>query len=189
MRALLKLASGIDTLNEWVGRGVCWLALLMILIGVYNATVRYVGAFAGASLSSNLYLEAQWYLFGALLMLGAAYTLRHDNHVRVDIVFNRLSLRGRALVDLCGALLLLIPFCALVIWLSLDWVKFSWAIRETSPNPDGLPRYPIKTLLPVGFALLLLQGVAQAVRAAAVLTGHRPSHRPSDAGTGGVTPL
>lgn len=189
MRALLTLASGIDTLNEWIGRAACWLALIMILIGVYNASVRYLGAFAGANLSSNLYLEAQWYLFGALLMLGIAYTLRHDNHVRVDILFSRLGRRGQALVDLCGAVLLLMPFCALAIWLSLDWVKFSWAIRESSPNPDGLPRYPIKTLLPVGFGLLLLQGLAQAIRAAAVLTGHRLSHRPGDERGDEVTPL
>lgn len=172
MQFLLKLARGIDWLNEKIGHGVYWLGLLMILIGVYNATARYLGAFIGENLSSNAYLEAQWYLFGAIFLLGASYTLRHNDHVRVDVLYGKLSERGKAWVDLLGSLIFLIPFCVIVLWLSLDWVAFSWRILETSSNPGGLPRYPIKTVIPIAFALLTLQGISQAIKAAGVITGH-----------------
>ncbi|WP_440996653.1 TRAP transporter small permease subunit [Arhodomonas sp. SL1] len=173
MRFLLRLAGGIDRLNMWIGKAVYWLALLMILFGVYNATVRYLGSFIGQNLSSNAYLEAQWYLFGIIFLLGAAYTLRTDGHVRVDVLYGRLSPRGQAWVDLAGSILFLVPFCFIVLWLSVQWAAFSWQTLETSGNPGGLPRYPIKTVVPVAFALLLLQGVSQAIKSAAVLTGDR----------------
>lgn len=173
MHLLLRVAGGIDWLNEQVGRVVVWLSVLMILIGVYNAVVRYLGGFIGVNLASNLYLEAQWYLFGAMFMLGAAYTLRHNAHVRVDVFYGRLGARGQAWTNLLGSLCLLMPFCAGAIWLSLDWVLFSWRILETSSNPGGLPRYPIKTVVPVAFGLLFLQGLSQAIKSLAVITGHR----------------
>lgn len=171
MRQLLSLSRGIDTLNEWIGRIVYWLTLLMVLVGVYNASVRYLGSYLGQNLSSNAYLEFQWYLFGAVFMLGAAYTLRHDVHVRVDIVYSNLSTRGRAWVDLFGALLFLLPFCVMVLWLSLSWVEFSWKIHEMSSDPGGLARYPIKTVVPVAFVFLILQGISQVIKASAVLRG------------------
>ena len=171
MRQLLGLARGIDTMNEWIGRTVYWLTLLMVLVGVYNATVRYLGSYLGRNLSSNAYLELQWYLFGAVFMLGAAYTLRHNVHVRVDIFYSSLSTRGKAWVDLLGALLFLLPFCTMVLWLSLNWVEFSWKIHEMSSNPGGLPRYPIKTVVPVALVLLILQGISQAIKAIAVIRG------------------
>lgn len=173
MRALLKLASAIDRINELIGRTLYWLSLFMVLIGVYNATVRYFGAFIGRNLSSNAYLEAQWYLFGLLFLLGAAYGLRHNVHVRVDILHTRWSEKTRAWIELLGTLLFLLPFCVLVLWLSLDWVGMSLQVRETSPNPGGLLRYPIKIVIPAAFLLLLLQGLSQLIKAAAVLTGRR----------------
>jgi len=171
MGRLLKLSGWIDGLNEWVGRAMWWCSLVMILIGVYNASVRYLGNFLGANLSSNAYLELQWYLFGAVFMLGAAYSLRHDAHVRVDIIYARLSTRGKAWIDLLGAVLFLLPFCAMTLWLSLNWVSFSWKIHEMSGNPGGLPRYPIKTVVPVALVLLILQGISQLIKAVAVLRG------------------
>ncbi|MEJ2382289.1 MAG: TRAP transporter small permease subunit, partial [Gammaproteobacteria bacterium] len=117
MNALLKIAGLIDAMNRRIGQLMQLLVLIMILIGVYNATVRYLGGFIGANLSSNAYLELQWYLFGAVFMLGAAYTLEKDGHVRVDILQSRLSPKGKAWVDLVGIVVFLIPFCALVFWI------------------------------------------------------------------------
>lgn len=173
MRFLLRIAGGIDRLNHWIGRAVYWLALAMILIGVYNASVRYLGSYIGENLASNAYLEAQWYLFGIVFLLGAGHTLASDGHVRVDVLYGRFSERGKAWVDFLGSVLFLIPFCILVIWLSTKWAALSWQTWETSGNPGGLARYPIKTVVPVAFVLLLLQGFSQAVKSGAVLTGHR----------------
>jgi TRAP-type mannitol/chloroaromatic compound transport system permease small subunit len=185
MRALLALSSAIDWLNTRIGHLVYWLGLLMILIGAYNALARYLGEYIGANLSSNAYLESQWYLFGIMFMLGAAYTLKRDDHVRVDVVYGRLGPRGKAIIDLIGSLAILVPFCIISFVLSLDWVAFSWEIQETSSNPGGLPRYPIKTVIPVAFALLCLQGISQAIKAAAVLTGHIQIHTGSGHEQGG----
>lgn len=133
----------------------------MVLVGAFNALARYVGRSIGWNLSSNLYLEAQWYLFSALFLLAAADTLRRNRHVRVDLFYGRLSPRGRAIVDSVGALVFLLPFCVFVLWISWPWVLESWRIREASPDPGGLVRYPIKVLILVAFALLALQGIAQ----------------------------
>src|SRR5690554_4590958 len=173
MTALLKLAAAIDWMNQQVGRLVYWLGLVMILFGVYNATVRYLGSFIGSNLSSNAYIDIQWYLFGAMFLLGAGYGLRHNVHVRVDVLSSRLSQRAQLGIEFIGTLLFLLPFCAIVLWFSLDWVANSWAIKEMSPNPGGLPRYPIKFVVPVAFGLLLLQGLSQLIKIAGVFTGHR----------------
>ena len=175
MRPWLTLSRMIDTLNERIGQLMYWFALAMILIGAYNATVRYLGNFFGRNLSSNAYLEAQWYLFGAMFMLGAAYTLRHNAHVRVDIFYGRLSARGQAWIELLGTTLFLLPFASMVLYLSLPWVEFSWKLHEVSPNPGGLPRYPIKTIVPIAFALLIAQGISQIIKAIAVIRGERAS--------------
>jgi len=175
MHRLLKIASLIDTINRRIGQFMFLLLLVMILVGVYNATVRYFGGFIGANLSSNAYLELQWYMFGAIFMLGAAYTLQKDGHVRVDVLQSRLSPKQKAWIDLVGIVVFMIPFCAMVFWLSLPWVHSSWHLLETSSNPGGLPRYPIKTVVPVAFVLLLLQGVSQLIKAVAVIRGERPT--------------
>lgn len=169
MRSWLRLARGIDILNERLGRWIAWLAVLMVLLGAYNAVVRYLGKFTGTSLSANVYLEAQWYLFTLLFLLGAAYTLKHNAHVRVDVIYGRLSPRAQAWVNLLGALVFLIPFCVFGIVTAWPAVVNSWTVLETSPDPGGLPRYPIKTMIPVAFLLLILQGVSEAVKQIAFL--------------------
>lgn len=173
-RGLTRLLRFVEGFNEQVGRTVRWLVLLVVLIGAFNAVARYAGRAAGFSLSSNAWLELQWYLFSLLFLLGSAYTLHHDGHVRVDVVFHRLSSRARAWVNLCGIVVFLIPFCVMILWTSWFPVRSSWAIWETSPDPGGLPRFPIKTALPIAFLLLLGQGCAQAVRLVRELRRREP---------------
>lgn len=169
-----------DAVNAVVGRATNVLLLGVVLLAAGNAILRYTGRFTGLSLSSNAWLELQWYLFALVFLFGASATLRDDAHVRVDVVFHRLSPRRRAWINLVGLVLFLIPFCLLMIWASWNPVRNSWAIWEQSPDPGGLPRWPIKTAVPVAFLLLGLQGIASAVRSLALL--RRPR------GDGGVTP-
>lgn len=171
MQRLLRFAHRIDLLSDRIGAAVSWLVLLMILIGAFNAVVRYVGRFTGWQLSSNAYLELQWYLFSLVFLLGAAYALRHDSHVRVDVLFGRLPKRGQAWINLLGSVLFLLPFCVFALLVSWPSVRNSWAVFELSPDPGGLPRYPIKSVILVAFALLFLQGVAQAIKHLAELRG------------------
>lgn len=171
MRFLLLLAHGVDRLNGRIGAGLRWLALIMVLIGAYNAVARYITRYADAQLSSNALNELQWYLFSVIFLLGAAYGLERDVHVRVDVLYGRLTEKGRAWIDLLGSLLFLVPFSVLMLLVAWPAVVDSWSIRETSPDPGGLPRYPIKALILVSFGLLVLQGLAQAVKQVAVLLG------------------
>lgn len=171
MKTLLTLSRWIDRANDRIGLALSWLTLVMVLLGVYNATTRKLSQVLGVDLSSNTYIEAQWYLYSLVFLWAAAYALRHNIHVRVDIVFERLGLRARAWVDLLGTLLFLVPFCLLMLWVSLPYVTASWSILEQSPDPGGLPRYLIKSAIPIAFGLLLLQAFSQAVRLVAVLRG------------------
>ena len=171
MRFLLWLARTIDRANERIGRFVGWLTLLMVLIGTYNTVARYLGGYLDRKLSSNSYIELQWYLFSLIFLLGASYTLQRNAHVRVDVFFGRLSERGRAWVDLFGTFLLLLPFTVFALWVSWPPVRNSWKVREVSPDPDGLLRYPIKAVILVAFALLALQGIAHLLRQVAILRG------------------
>lgn len=164
----------VDGLSERLGQAASWLALAMVLVGAFNAVVRYLGRFAGWNLSSNAYIEAQWYMFSALFLLGASYTLKQDRHVRVDVLYGRLSARGRARLDLVGALVFLLPFCGFCLWVSWPSVRNSWAVWEVSPDPGGLPRYPIKSLILLSWGLVALQGTAEVVRNLARLRGHLP---------------
>jgi TRAP-type mannitol/chloroaromatic compound transport system permease small subunit len=157
-----------------VGRWSRWLILLMVLVGAGNAVARYVGPRVGITLSSNAYLELQWYLFSLAFLLAAAYTLRHDRHVRVDVLYGRLSPRARAWIDLIGTFVLLLPFALIGLIVTWPSVHASWAILEGSPDPGGLPRFPIKTVSLVAFALVALQGVAEAIRHIAFLRGRLP---------------
>ncbi len=166
MKSLLAFARAIDALNERVGRASMWLVLLATLISAGNAVMRY-----GFDLSSNAWLEIQWYLFGLIFLLGAGYTLKHNGHVRIDILHGRFSPRLRAWIDLLGGLLFLLPLCVLLVWMGWEGFAASWAVDETSPDAGGLLRWPIKLAIPVGFALLLLQGVAEVIKRAAVLSG------------------
>ncbi len=171
MQVLLRISRLIDQFNEYIGRFVYWLALLMIGVGTWNVVGRYLGRAVGENLSSNALIETQWYIFDVIFLLGAAYTLKHNEHVRVDVIQSRLPLKYKALVDLLGSLLFLIPFSVMVIFYSWGTVSNSWAILETSPDPGGLPRYPIKTLIIVSFVLLILQGISEAIKNWAIFKG------------------
>ena len=164
MRRLLRLSAAIDRANDRIGAAIQWLVLLMVLVGAFNALARYATRYTGISLSSNAYFDLQWYMFSLIFLLGAAYGLNKDVHVRVDVLYSRLSLRGRAWIDLVGSVLFLLPFCVMMLWVSWPAVRNSWAVLEGSPDPGGLPRYPIKTLILVSFFLLFLQGVSQAIK-------------------------
>jgi TRAP-type mannitol/chloroaromatic compound transport system permease small subunit len=169
MQALLALARAIDALNEAVGRGVKWLVLIATLISAGNAMLRY-----GFDLSSNAWLELQWYLFALIFLLGAGYTLKHNGHVRIDVIYGRLSQRAQAWIDLFGGLLFLLPVAALMIWMGWSMFSESWAIQEHSPDSGGLLRWPIKLALPLGFGLLFLQGMAEIIKRIGMLSGHLP---------------
>lgn len=159
MSGLTTVARWIDRLNEWIGRGAAWLSLLIVLVTASNVLLRYL--FRKTSVG---FQELEWHLFGPLFMLTAAYTLMRDEHVRVDVFYSRWSPRRRAVVNLAGALLLLIPVCAVVGWTSLSFVAASWAAGEGSPDPGGLPgRYVLKAIIPVSVGLLGLQGLSQAL--------------------------
>jgi TRAP-type mannitol/chloroaromatic compound transport system permease small subunit len=173
MRGLLALglqfARGIDALNEAVGRGVKWLVLIATLISAGNASLRY-----GFDLSSNAWLELQWYLFALIFLLGAGYTLKHNGHVRIDVIYGRLSTRVQAWIDLFGSLLFLLPVAGLMAWFSWSMFVEAWSIQEVSADSGGLLRWPIKLALPLGFGLLFLQGVSESIKRAGMLAGQLP---------------
>lgn len=175
MQQLLRFADAIDRFQDRLGKGLYWLTLVMVVIGGYNAIVRYLDKFTGMSLSSNTYLELQWYLFAILFLIGAAYALRHDAHVRVDILYTRLGPKGKAWINLAGTVLFLFPFCILMLWVSWPAVYNSWQVLEGSPDPGGLPRYPIKTVVPIAFFLVMVQGVSMTIRAVATLRNAAPA--------------
>lgn len=180
MSTLVRIANTIDRIQERIGSILIWLSLAMILVGALNAVARYTDRFTGFGLSSNMYLELQWYLFSMLFLLGAGWTLKHNAHVRVDLIYGRLGPRGKAWIDLSGTVLFLFPFCILMLWVSWPAVMNSWAVLETSPDPGGLPRYPIKTVIPIAFFLLLVQGVSLFCRSLAVILGHTPEPVPEE---------
>lgn len=171
MPALQRIHRTIDGLTERVGRAVSWLVLGMVLVGAFNALARYSGRFVGVNLSSNGWLELQWYLFSTVFLLGAADALRRNAHVRVDVLYGQLSKRNQAWIDLVGGLVFLIPFCVFAIWVSMPSVRASWAVLEGSPDPGGLPRFPLKTLIVVSFGMLVAQGVSQVLKAAERIRG------------------
>ena len=170
---LLAISRRIDRLSELIGRLVSSLTLVMVLVGALNAVLRYASKGAGLNLSSNGFLEAQWYMFSLVFLLGAGYTLKRDGHVRVDVIYSRVSPRTRAWINLVGTGFFLIPFSLCVILMSWPAVVNSWVVREISPDPGGLPRYPIKAVIVVAFALLILQGMSEAIKQIAFLRGVR----------------
>lgn len=159
MKALLAFAHLIDWANDRFGFIAKWAVLLACLISAGNAFIRY-----GLNLSSNGWLEIQWYLFAACVMLGASQVLRLNEHVRVDLLYGRLSSRGRVWLDLLGILLFLLP--SMLVMLSYAWPHFLRVFDsgEMSNNPGGLVRWPVWLLLPLGFAMVALQGVAEAIK-------------------------
>lgn len=179
MQSLLKLSRGIDRLSGWIGQTLSWVALALIALGVINVIGRYLGAQLGMLLSSNALLEAQTQAFDLMFLLGACYLMRRDGHIRIDIIHGRLSARVQAWIDIVGTLVVLIPFCLLLIWLSLGYAGEAWSRLEVSPNPGGLPLYPIKTVIPLAFGLLLLQGVSELIKRISILAGLDTGHTPA----------
>jgi len=167
VRALLAASRLIDSLNEKVGKIAVWCVLIAVLISAGNALSRY--AF---SASSNAWLEIQWYLFGGMFMLGAAHTLRVNEHVRVDIIYGNLGPRAQAWIDLLGGILFLLPAVLIIGWMSWPYFLDSLVRHEMSSNAGGLIRWPAKLLLPVGFGLLALQGVSEIIKRVGFLLGH-----------------
>ena len=164
MEKLLKISRIIDLINERIGRLVYWLVLVMVLVGAYNALAASLGKMIQQKLTSNTFLETQWYLFAIIFLLGAAYALKHDEHVRVDLFYRDASRQRKALINLLGTLLFQIPFSILAIYFSWQWTLNSWAIFEVSSDPGGLPRYPLKSMIIVSFSLLILQGISEAIK-------------------------
>lgn len=157
-----RLIGAIDTLNEYLGRAVSFLVLSLVLLTAYDVAMRYV--FHSGSVGLQ---ELEWHLFALIFLLGAGYTLKHDDHVRVDVIYSArwLSDRHRAWINLIGTVLFLLPFCLLVITGTWQFVSDAYVYGEHSPDPGGLPhRWILKAAIPVGFALLLLQGIAEALR-------------------------
>jgi TRAP-type mannitol/chloroaromatic compound transport system permease small subunit len=165
--ALLRLSQLIDFVNERLGRIANWLVLLACLISAGNAMSRY--AF---DLSSNAWLEVQWYMFALLVMLGASYTFKRNEHVRVDIVYLNLSQRGQLWVDILGTIFFLLPAMIILGWLSWPFFYQSYVVGEISGNAGGLIRWPIKIVLPLGFALLALQGISELIKRIGALKGY-----------------
>ena len=164
MRKLLQISRVIDALNEGIGRLSYWLVLFMVLVGVWNVVGRYIGRLIGQNLTSNALIEIQWYLFDLVFLLGAAYALKHNEHVRVDLLYKDLNSRRKALINFLGSIIFLIPFCGLMIYYSWGTIINSWNILEISPDPGGLPRYPIKSVIIISLLLLILQGISEAIK-------------------------
>jgi TRAP-type mannitol/chloroaromatic compound transport system permease small subunit len=170
-RIALTFARAVTALTNRLGAALVWLAALMVVLGAGNALLRYAGRYIGRNLSSNGALEAQWYLFAASFLLTGGYVLNHDGHVRVDVFREKLSARAIWLIEIIGLVLLVLPFCVIVVWAAAGPVATSWRIHEMSPDPGGLPRMWVKSLVPLGAVLLGLQTLARAVELALVGPG------------------
>jgi len=169
MRSLLALSRAIDRLNEWVGRLAIWLVLVVVLVSAGNAVLRKT-----LSLSSNAWLELQWYLFGSIFLLMAGYTLLRNGHVRVDILSGRLSRRGQIAVEIFGVIFFLLPMAVLILVLSWPMFVEAWVSNETSSNAGGLVRWPAKLLIPVGFSLLVMAALSHLIKCVGFLLGQCP---------------
>jgi TRAP-type mannitol/chloroaromatic compound transport system permease small subunit len=169
LSGLLALSRGIDDLNQRVGRTAGWLALAAVLVSAGNAMVRYL-----FDTSANAWLELQWYLFAGLFLLCAGYTLQHGQHVRVDVVYVRFPRRVQLWIDIFGMLFFLLPMAILILVLS--WPVFMQALTsgEVSTNAGGLLLWPARLLVPIGFLLLVLQGVSELIKRIAILQGLMP---------------
>src|SRR5436190_4669948 len=167
MRPLLALSTAIDLLNETVGYICNWLVLASCIVSAANAMIRYAFGY-----SSNGWLELQWYMFAILVMFGAAYTFKRNEHVRVEIFYLFLSERGQLWLDLIGTLCFLIPACLLLSYLSWPFFHQAYAVGEISGNAGGLIRWPIKFVIPAGFVMLALQGISEVIKRIAALQGY-----------------
>lgn len=170
MNTLLRLARGIDRLNEIVGRGVAWLGLAAVLICAAAASARYA-----LNLGSNAWLEIQWYLNSAVFLLVAAYALKRNDHVRIDAIAGKLPPRFLAWIDIVGGIFALLPAMIIIAWYSWPSLANSFRINEYSSDPGGLIRWPVRLLIPVAFSLIALQGVSEIIKRVGFLKGLVPA--------------
>lgn len=173
MGGLLALSRAIDRANTIIGRSAAWLILMAIIVSAVNALVRKI-----FSISSNAWLELQWYLYGGAFLLAAAYTLLENEHIRIDIIYGRWSRRAQHWIDLIGTLLFLMPFTAIMIWLIYPSLRSSWRTGEISMNAGGLIIWPAKAILLAGFVLLFVQGISEAIKKVSVMRGLMPDPHP-----------
>jgi TRAP-type mannitol/chloroaromatic compound transport system permease small subunit len=169
MKALLAFSRAVDWLNERVGRTVYWCVLVMVLVSAANAVSRYA-----LNIASNAWLELQWYLFAAVFLLCAGYTLLHNEHIRIDVVTAQLSRRTQVWIDVFGTVFFMLPVTAYIAWLSWPVFMNAWTSGEVSGSAGGLVRWPVRLLVPAGFFLLTLQGVSELIKRIAYLRGLIP---------------
>ncbi len=169
MNALLAFSRGMDWLTERIGRTVTWLLLIAVLVSTLNAIAR-----KAFDVGSNAYLEAQWYMFAAMFMLGAGYVFLHDQHVRIDVLSSKLSRKAQVWIDIVGICFFLLPLCAFVAWTALPSLGKAINTMEVSANPGGLLRWPLYILVPIGFSLLFLQSLSELFKRIAFVTGRGP---------------
>ncbi|MBL0140626.1 MAG: TRAP transporter small permease subunit [Betaproteobacteria bacterium] len=172
MKTLLRISKLIDGLNERVGRCVYWLILLAVLVSAGNALIRKI-----FNMSSNAYLELQWYLFSAVFLFSAGYTLLRNEHVRIDVIAGRFSGRAQAWIDVFGTVFFLLPMTSIFIYLSWPAFVRTWVENEVSPSAGGLVLWPARLLVPIGFTLLALQGVSELIKRIGFLRGAAPDPR------------
>jgi TRAP-type mannitol/chloroaromatic compound transport system permease small subunit len=181
LKKFLKISRAIDNLTNKLGWLINWLVLMVIGVGFFNVIARYLGRFIGVQLSSNALIELQWYLFSLIFLFGFPYILLHGENVRVDFLYTNMSSKKRALIDFLGTILLVLPFCLIGLWVTFNPVLQSWGYLsdgtwgswEVSSDANGLPRAPIKTMIPVSLLLLLLQSVSQSIKYLAILCGYQ----------------
>lgn len=183
MHALLSFSRLIDAINTKVGKGAAWLILAAVLVSTINALTRY-----GFSMSSNAWLELQWYLFAGTFLLCAPWTLKCNEHIRIDVVTGRYSPRVHAWIDIIGGLVFLIPMCLVILWAGIPFAWDSILTMENSSNAGGLIVWPAKLLIPVSFTLLLLQGVSEVIKRFAFLHGLIDGKEFEKGGGHGATP-
>jgi TRAP-type mannitol/chloroaromatic compound transport system permease small subunit len=169
MHVLLRLSKVIDACNERIGRAAAWLGLAAVIVSAVSASLRY-----GMNIGSNAWLEMQWYLNSAVFMLVAAWALKRNDHVRIDVISGKLSSRAQAWIDIVGSLLMLLPAALIIGWYSWPSLVNSYEIGEYSSDPGGLIRWPVRLLIPVGFTLLTLQGISEVIKRVAFLRGLAP---------------
>jgi TRAP-type mannitol/chloroaromatic compound transport system permease small subunit len=170
MQGLLRVSAFIDALNTWIGKGAAWLGLIAVLVCTGNALARYA-----LNIGSNAWLELQWYLNSAVFLLIAAYALKRNEHVRIDVIASRLSLKAQAWIDIIGGLFALLPTVIIIGWYSWPSLVNSISVGEYSSDPGGLIRWPVRILIPLAFALLGLQGISEVIKRVAFLRGELPA--------------